>query len=653
MTNLEDFTAALRRVAEGGSALDPQVVSQLLTKGRSANDPLNLLTPREREVIELVAEGRSNKGIGERLVITERAVQKHVTSIFMKLGLPQSDDDHRRILAVLAYIGPRELNRTRVRLDAPSRRGRAPPLYASRIHGRGAVVAGGSSRTNNLREGAAMKTVLLHDQLLSGSADVRPRARAPRREEGPRQRRRRRCRPRRGQRGAAWRLVHDHYGAVRIRQSTFLHVAAGLDRPDRGTISLGDTELTRLSERRLTVLRRERIGFVFQAFNLMPSLTVAQNIGLPVRLDGRRPKRSDVKEAAARVGLTDRLRHRPGQLSGGQQQRVAIARALIARPEIVFADEPTGALDTSNGGAVLELLRTLVDHDGRTVVMVTHDPKAAAFADRVIFLADGRIADTVDGASAEEVATYLAHLGARAMLSLAFLTARSAPRQFRRRAARLHDGGRARDGRRDAAASGAAHARSGRALLRRRGRGRRRPGRRARPRCSARRARPRRRIARRADRVLDGCARGDRRYRRSCTTWRARHGGAQLEVGRAYALRAHRGQGPAECERGRNRLPVARRRAARALVDRAGAPGHGRRDSAAAGFGRDAHSDLPVRSDRCTTCRHPGRVDAIGILAGPGFDASRLRQRSATRSSSPARRGATQNRPGSRPVAYD
>jgi putative ABC transport system ATP-binding protein len=194
-------------------------------------------------------------------------------------------------------------------------------------------------------------------------------------------------------------------------KSTFLHVAAGLDRPDEGAVTLGDTDLTQLSERKLTILRRERIGFVFQAFNLMPSLTVAQNIGLPMRLDGRRPKRSDLREAAARVGLADRLRHRPGQLSGGQQQRVAIARALIARPEIVFADEPTGALDTSNGRAVLELLRTLVDEDGRTVVMVTHDPKAAAFADRVIFLADGRIADTVDGASAEQVATYLAHLG--------------------------------------------------------------------------------------------------------------------------------------------------------------------------------------------------------------------------------------------------
>src|SRR3954467_12611786 len=194
-------------------------------------------------------------------------------------------------------------------------------------------------------------------------------------------------------------------------KSTFLHMAAGLDRPTAGTVVLGDTELTRLSERRLTILRRKRVGFVFQAFNLMPSLTVAQNIGLPLRLDGHRPRRSQVRDAAARVGLADRLRHRPAQLSGGQQQRVAIARALIARPEIVFADEPTGALDTRNGRAVLELLRSLVDTDGRTVVMVTHDPKAASYADRVIFLADGRIAGTLEGATADEVAEQLAHLG--------------------------------------------------------------------------------------------------------------------------------------------------------------------------------------------------------------------------------------------------
>jgi putative ABC transport system ATP-binding protein len=194
-------------------------------------------------------------------------------------------------------------------------------------------------------------------------------------------------------------------------KSTFLNVAAGLDRPTAGTVRLGDVDLAGLSERRLTVLRRERIGFVFQAFNLLPSLTVAQNIALPLRLDGHRARRSSVREVAARVGLDKRLRHRPSQLSGGQQQRVAIARALITRPEVVFADEPTGALDTRTGRDVLALLREIVDEDGRTVVMVTHDPAAAAWADRVILLADGRLAGTLDAPTAEAVAEALAHLG--------------------------------------------------------------------------------------------------------------------------------------------------------------------------------------------------------------------------------------------------
>ena len=195
-------------------------------------------------------------------------------------------------------------------------------------------------------------------------------------------------------------------------KSTFLNVAAGLDRPTSGSVVLGDTDLARLSERRLTILRRERIGFVFQAFNLLPSLTVAQNIALPLRLDGRRLRRSIVREIAARVGLEKRLRDRPAQLSGGQQQRVAIARALITRPEVVFADEPTGALDTHTGREVLALLREVSDADGHTVVMVTHDPAAAAYADRVMLLADGRCAGTLDAPSADEVAERLAHLGA-------------------------------------------------------------------------------------------------------------------------------------------------------------------------------------------------------------------------------------------------
>ena len=194
-------------------------------------------------------------------------------------------------------------------------------------------------------------------------------------------------------------------------KSTMLHVAAGLDRPTAGSVVVDGTELAKLSERRLTILRRERIGFVFQAFNLMPSLTVAQNISLPLRLDGRRVRRSEVRDVATRVGLEGRLRHRPSQLSGGQQQRVAIARALVTRPEVVFADEPTGALDTSTGRNVLELLRAVVDQDGHTVVMVTHDPSAAAYADRVVLLADGRIAGTLIAPDAEEVAEHLAHLG--------------------------------------------------------------------------------------------------------------------------------------------------------------------------------------------------------------------------------------------------
>jgi putative ABC transport system ATP-binding protein len=194
-------------------------------------------------------------------------------------------------------------------------------------------------------------------------------------------------------------------------KSTLLNVAAGLDRPTSGTVALGDTDLTRLSERRLTLLRRERIGFVFQAFNLLPSLTVDQNIDLPLRLDGHRVRRSTVREVAARVGLEKRLRDRPSQLSGGQQQRVAIARALITRPEIVFADEPTGALDTRTGRDVLALLREIVDKDGHTVVTVTHDPVAAAYADQVMLLADGRVAGTLDAPSADEVAEELAHLG--------------------------------------------------------------------------------------------------------------------------------------------------------------------------------------------------------------------------------------------------
>ncbi len=176
-------------------------------------------------------------------------------------------------------------------------------------------------------------------------------------------------------------------------KSTLMHCAAGLDTLSSGTAHIGGTELGSLTDRQLTVLRRERVGFVFQSFNLVPTLTVAENITLPLDLAGRRPDAAWVDALVDVVGLGDRLRHRPGELSGGQQQRVAVARALAGRPEVVFADEPTGNLDSRSGGEVLDLLGRAVRDMGRTVVMVTHDPGAAAHADEVVFLADGRLVD--------------------------------------------------------------------------------------------------------------------------------------------------------------------------------------------------------------------------------------------------------------------
>ncbi|WP_405898497.1 ABC transporter ATP-binding protein [Streptomyces sp. NBC_00727] len=194
-------------------------------------------------------------------------------------------------------------------------------------------------------------------------------------------------------------------------KSTLLQCAAGLDRPTAGQVFLGDTELTGLSERRLTLLRRSRIGFVFQAFNLLPALTAEQNVALPLRLAGRRPKRADVLEVLDRVGLAGRAGHRPGELSGGQQQRVALARALVTRPDVLFGDEPTGALDSATGREVLTLLRTMAD-DGQTVIMVTHDPVAASYADRVLFLADGGVRDELHAPEAGEIAARMTRMGA-------------------------------------------------------------------------------------------------------------------------------------------------------------------------------------------------------------------------------------------------
>ncbi|RSS37296.1 ABC transporter ATP-binding protein [Streptomyces sp. WAC07061] len=178
-------------------------------------------------------------------------------------------------------------------------------------------------------------------------------------------------------------------------KSTFLQCAAGLDAPTEGSVRLGGTEIATMDENELTELRRSRLGFVFQAFNLLPSLTVEQNVMLPLSLGGGRQDRARAAELLARVGLDGKGRRRPAELSGGQQQRVAIARALVTRPDVVFADEPTGALDTTTAAEVLGLLRDAVDSLGATVVMVTHDPAAAAHADEVLFLADGLIASRV------------------------------------------------------------------------------------------------------------------------------------------------------------------------------------------------------------------------------------------------------------------
>ena len=195
-------------------------------------------------------------------------------------------------------------------------------------------------------------------------------------------------------------------------KSTLLQLAAGLDRPTQGEVRLDELELGGLSERALARLRRERIGFVFQSFNLLGALTAEQNVSLPAKLAGTRLPRSAVRDALHRVGLDDRRRHRPAQLSGGQQQRVAIARALVGEPSVIFADEPTGALDTRSGRAVLGLLRETVDETGGTLVMVTHDPSAAAWADRVVFMADGRLAGEMRAPAAEQVAERLTELGA-------------------------------------------------------------------------------------------------------------------------------------------------------------------------------------------------------------------------------------------------
>jgi putative ABC transport system ATP-binding protein len=194
-------------------------------------------------------------------------------------------------------------------------------------------------------------------------------------------------------------------------KSTLMHCMAGLDSITSGQVFVGDTDLSRLDDRHLTELRRDHVGFVFQAYNLVPTLNAIENITLPLALAGKKPDKPWLDRVISTVGLADRLSHRPAELSGGQQQRVAVARALVSRPQVIFADEPTGNLDSKASAEILGFMRQAVDDLGQTIVMVTHDPIAAGYADRVVFLADGKIVDEIHNPTAEAVIDRVKNLG--------------------------------------------------------------------------------------------------------------------------------------------------------------------------------------------------------------------------------------------------
>lgn len=204
-------------------------------------------------------------------------------------------------------------------------------------------------------------------------------------------------------------------GASGSGKSTLMHCCAALDRGDSGEVLIGEQDLSEMKDKALTLLRRDAVGFVFQSFNLVPTLTARENILLPLSIAGRKPDQEWYDDVIATVGLADRLTHKPNELSGGQQQRVAIARALVSRPSIVFADEPTGNLDSRSGSEILQMLRRSVDVYGQTIVMVTHDPVAAAYTDRVLFLADGRLVDELRNPSREQVIEIMARMTAPAV----------------------------------------------------------------------------------------------------------------------------------------------------------------------------------------------------------------------------------------------
>jgi putative ABC transport system ATP-binding protein len=207
--------------------------------------------------------------------------------------------------------------------------------------------------------------------------------------------------------GVSVELVRGEFTAIMgpsgSGKSTLMHCLAGLDTVSSGAVDIGGVELSGLSDKKMTALRRDRIGFVFQSFNLVPTLTALENITLPIDIAGRSPEQPWLDMVIGKLGLSDRLHHRPSELSGGQQQRVAVGRALASRPDIIFGDEPTGNLDSRSSGEVMGILRRSVDDLGQTVVIVTHDPRAASYADRVLFLADGRIVDELRSPTADAV----------------------------------------------------------------------------------------------------------------------------------------------------------------------------------------------------------------------------------------------------------
>ncbi len=216
-------------------------------------------------------------------------------------------------------------------------------------------------------------------------------------------------------RGLSLDIERGHFTAIMgpsgSGKSTLMHCLAGLDEVTKGEVYIGDTQVSGLGDRELTLLRREKVGFVFQQFNLLPTLNAQENILLPLSIAGRKPDPDWFNTVVDTIGLRDRLGHRPAQLSGGQQQRVACARALVCRPEVIFADEPTGNLDSNSGAEVLGFLRNSVREYGQTIVMVTHDPNAASYADRVVFLADGDIVDEMRDPNAEKVLDSMKRLG--------------------------------------------------------------------------------------------------------------------------------------------------------------------------------------------------------------------------------------------------